>query len=100
MKTRHAADSQHCSKNRGPQTKPHADNASGDKTHKANYLNLSTNKTQMFDYFYSNNNKEAYKGASETIPNRIHNEFNDLFSGIESFEGTFSLQVKEDSHPY
>ena len=38
--------------------------------------------------------------SSRTIRNRIHIEFNDLFPGIWCFEGTFSLQVKEGSHPY
>ena len=35
--------------------------------------------------------------VSKAIPNRIHKEFNDLFSGIGCFEGKFSLQEKEGS---
>ena len=31
---------------------------------------------------------------------KLHNEFSDVFSGIGCFEGTFSLQVKDDSWPY
>ena len=54
----------------------------------------------MSDYFHSSNNKEADKRVSETITNRMHNEFNDLFSDIGCSEGTFSLQVKDSSHPY
>ena len=37
---------------------------------------------------------------SETITNRIHIEYNNLFFGIGCFQGTFSLQVTEGSHPY
>ena len=44
--------------------------------------------------------KKQDKRASETITNRIHYEFNDFFSGIGFFKGTFSMQVKEGSHPY
>ena len=52
------------------------------KTNIPNYLNSSTNKTHMYDYFHSSDNKEADKKACETITNRIHNEFTNLFSGI------------------
>ena len=83
MQTRHAADSQNCSTNRGLQTN----------------LNSSTNKIQMFDCFHFSNNKEDDKRLSETITNKIHHEFNYLFSGIGCFEGKFSLQVKEGNHP-
>ena len=54
----------------------------------------------MPDYFHSSDNKVADKIVSEAISNRINNEFNYLFSGIGCFEGTFSLQVEEGSHPY
>ena len=52
----------------------------------------------MSDYFHSSN--EAEKRATEAITNRIHKEFNYLFSGKGYIEGKFSLQVKEGSHPY
>ena len=93
VQTRHQADSQNCSTNRDPQAKPYGDNVSRDKTSKPNYLNSSTNKTDISDYFHSRDNKEAEK-RSETISKRKHNDFNDLFSGIECFEVTFSLQVR------
>ena len=39
--------------------------------------------------------KIAHVQKKTTYPiNLIHNEFNDLFSGIDCFEGIFSLQVK------
>ena len=43
--------------------------------------------------------KKLIRGHN-TITNRIHNEINYLFTGIECFEGTFSLQVKRDSCPF
>ena len=54
----------------------------------------------MCNYFHFSNNKEVDKRASETITNRIDYEFNDLLPGVGCFEGMFSLQVKEGSHPY
>ena len=50
--------------------------------------------------FIPSYNKETDKIVSETITIRIHNELNDLFSGIVNFEGAFSLQVKEGRHMY
>ena len=73
---------------------------SKEKTNMSSYIHSSSSKTNMPDHFNSSKNKEADKRASEAITNRIHNKFNDLFSNIVSFEGTFSLQVKEGSHPY
>ena len=54
----------------------------------------------MPDYFHSSNNKETDNRVNETITSRINNESINLFSGIGCFEGTFSLQVKEDNCPY
>ena len=48
----------------------------------------------MSDYFNSSDNKEEGKRTSEAITNRIHSEFSNLFSVVES------LQVKEGSHSY
>ena len=73
---------------------------SGDKNHISSYLNSYTNKTHISDYFHSSDNKEADQRVSETITNRIHNEYSYLFYGIGCFEDTFSLQVKEGSCPY
>ena len=92
MQTRHAVDSQKGKTNSDLQGKPNADNVSGDKCNIPNYLNCYRNKTQMPDYFHSIENKEADKRVSETIRNRIYNEFNDLFFGIGCFEGTFSCK--------
>ena len=100
VQTRYA-DSQDCGTYKDLQTKLESvDNMSGDKTSISNYLNSSTNKTHMPDYFHSGYNKEADMRVRETITNRIHNEFNDLISGIGCFEDMFPLQVKDGTHPY
>ena len=31
---------------------------------------------------------------------KIHDTFGNIFNGIGCFEGTFSLQLKQDSKPY
>ena len=66
----------------------------------ADYLNSIKIKTNMAHYFNYSDKKKTDKRVSTAIMHRIHNEFNDLFSGICCFKGTFSLQVKEGSHPY
>ena len=86
--------------NRDPQAKPDACSASEDKTNIPDYLNSSPSKTHITDYFNSCKNKEAVKRASEAISNRIQNEYNNLFSGTDCFEGTFSLQVKGGNYQY
>ena len=54
----------------------------------------------MPDYFNSSDSKETDKRVSEAITNRIHNEFNDVFSVIACFESISSLEVKEGSGLY
>ena len=73
---------------------------SKENTNMRNYLNSSTSKTDVPDYFYSNDNKETNKRASEAITNRIYNEFKNFFSDTSCFEGTFSMQIKEGSCQY
>ena len=82
-----------------PQAKLDEDSIRMDKTNIPDYLNSITSKTNnMLDYLNCSNNKEADKSVSEAITKRIHTKFNDLFSVVSCFEGTFSLQVKEHSH--
>ena len=54
----------------------------------------------MSDYFMSSMDREADKMAWQLITQKIYNEFGDVFTGIECFDGTFRLQVKEGSWPY
>ena len=42
----------------------------------------------------------ADKSKSSAMTQRIHKMFGDIFNGIGSFKGTFSLQLKPDSKPY
>ena len=100
IQTKHAEESQNCKTNSDPQVKPDADSISEDKTNIPNCLNCSSCKTDMSDYFYSCDNKEADKKASEAITKRIHKELNNLFSGIGCFKGIIFLQVKEDICPH
>ena len=52
------------------------------------------------NYFYSLNNVDADKRSSSAMMQSVHMRFGNVFSGIECFEGTFSLQFKPDSKPY
>ena len=94
--TRHVADSQNCKPNKNSQAKPDEGSMSKVKTNISSYLNSSQNKTNIPHYFNSINNKEADKRRNEAITNRMHNEFNILFSGICCFESTFFLAGKRE----
>ena len=43
---------------------------------------------------------QNYKVRQLQLQTEIHNEFSDFFSDLGCFEGTFSLQIKDDSHMY
>ena len=61
VQTRHAANSQNCSTNRGLQTKPNADNTSGDKTHIPDYLSSSKTKLKCLIIFIPVTTKKLTK---------------------------------------
>ena len=61
---------------------------------------MHDSKRNISDYFRSSRNRVANKRTSDVLTNKIHKEFRDFFSGIDCFEGTFTLQVKEGSWPY
>ena len=82
-----ASSSHSCRINRAPQNKT-------DKT-KAYHTNA-----QLPDYFRPNTKREADKKTRQVLENKIHSKFSDVFQGITSFEGTFSLQVRGDSQQY
>ena len=42
----------------------------------------------------------ANRVASTETTLKIHNEYNDIFTGIGFFKGTFYLQVKDYAKPY
>ena len=96
MQTWHVTDSYNCKGNEVSQAKLDEGSISKNKTNMSDYLNSSKSKTNISNYFYASDNKED-KTGSGAITNRIHNEFNYLFSGIGCFKGTFSLQIKDGS---
>ena len=65
-----------------------------------NCQNDPSNQHMSINYFYSSNNVDADKRSSITMMQGIHMRFGNVFNGIGSFEGTFSLQFKPDSKPY
>ena len=75
-------------------------NVSVDNKQDTNGHNCPGNKHVTINYFHSLNNVDADKRSSITMMQRIHTRFGNFFNGIESFEGTFSLQLKPDSKPY
>ena len=50
-------------------------------------------------YFLQGPNKQNDERASTNKTKQIQREFEELFTGIGCFEGTFSLQVKPDNEP-
>ena len=65
-----------------------------------NGSNNNTNTNKLTNYFMSSPNSEVDKMKSIELTQKIHNVFDNVFNGIECFEGTFSLQLKPDSKPY
>ena len=61
---------------------------------------VNTNANIPTKYFLSCPNCDTDKRKSAELTQQIHKEYNDVFNGIEYFEGTFSLQLKPDSRPY
>ena len=66
-----------------------------------NFKNISpmvnSNKNCSINYFFPGLSREADRKKSAKIMKLMHNKFLDFFSGIDCFEGTFSLQLKEGS---
>ena len=61
---------------------------------------VNPNSNTLTKYFLSSPNVETDKRKSTEITQQIHTEFDNVFSGIGSFEGTFLLQLKPNSRPY
>ena len=51
-------------------------------------------------YFITGPGKEAIGVANAETTITVLDEFNDVFTGIGCFKGTFSLQDKFDAKPY
>ena len=68
-----------------------------------NNINRSDNNTNTItlrNRFLSSPNMEIDKRKSAELTQKIYNVFDNIFTGIGCFEGTFSLQLKPDSKPY
>ena len=52
------------------------------------------------EYFIAGPNWNINKRVSAEISHQLQREFKDVFNGIRSFNGSFSLQIKPDSKPY
>ena len=61
---------------------------------------LTKETNNEIKHFLTGPNKENDKRASSNITKQIQKEFEEVFTGIRCFEGTFSLQVKLDSKQY
>ena len=58
------------------------------------------NKEPNTNYFLPGPNQDYDKRMSAEITQQLQRDFKDVFTGIGSFDGMFSLQVKPDSKPY
>ena len=56
-------------------------------------------KQWWIEYFLLGPSIESDKKACTEITKQLQREFEDVFTGIECFDGMFSLQVKPDSKP-
>ena len=65
-----------------------------------NTMPITKETNNGIEYFLPGPNKENNKRASASITKQIQKEFEEVFTGISCFDGTFSLQVKPDSKPY
>ena len=64
------------------------------------HYNAPLSNNNEIKYFLLGPSKDSDKKASTEIRKQLHKEFEDVFTGIGCFDGTFSLQVKQDSKPY
>ena len=74
--------------------------ANTDQESRSDNVDVINTNSNMPDYLKSSTDREADTRASWLITQRIHNEIIDVFIGIESFDGTLRLQVKDASQPY
>ena len=66
----------------------------------SNNKHITIEKNNEIKYFLPGPNKENDKGVTTDTTEQIQKEFEEVFMGIECFEGMFSLQVKPHSKPY
>ena len=59
---------------------------------------ITNNCRNMLDYVRSSANRDADKETVQNINKKIGPDFSHIFTGISCFNGTFKLQVREDSN--
>ena len=59
--------------------------------------NISSSNNNKIKYFLAGPSEKSDKKASTEITKQLQMEFEDVFTGIGCFDGTFTLQVKPDS---
>ena len=69
-------------------------------TNNNNGVTVNPNANTLTKYFLSCPNVETGKRKSAELTQQMHAEFDDVFTGIGCFEGTFSLQLKPNNRPY
>ena len=82
------------------QTERHLMHQRTEQTVNTPSVGVTSNCTNMPDYFRSSSNREVDKGACKILTKKIHNDFSDVFTGIGWCNGTIKLQVREGSHPH
>ena len=66
----------------------------GDRTNTSN-VDEPNNCINIPDYFRSSADKEANNRAGRLLMVKIHNDFNNIFTGVSIFfESTFNLQMR------
>ena len=74
-----------------------------DNIAKSNNETKPTVESKLFEtieYFLSGLSYDNKKKRRAKITQQLHKDFEDLFNGIECFDGTFSLQLKLNNKPY
>ena len=94
-----------CKTNRGQETHAVTEDCINKDAHSTvkqdhNGQQHQSHVNKLTNYFYSSNNTDADKSQSNTMTERIHEMFGNVFNGIGCFKGTFSLQFKLDIKQY
>ena len=94
-----------CKTNRGQETHAVAEDCTnrdtnGEIKQDDNSQQHQSQANKLINYFYSSSNTDTDKSKSNTMTQRIHEKFGDVFNGIGCFNVIFSLQLKLDSKPY
>ena len=59
---------------------------------------VTDNENSKINYFLPGPSVENYKRANTDIIQQLQRDFIDVFTGVGSFDGSFSFQVKPDSN--